>query len=159
MINHLEKDLRDREQFLRRIEKELKLSDRFNSFEIDDLSDTEILPIIDEVILNKLMQDILNHTISADTVISVAEKRRTMAWHDLVEDYYAALYWAAPSIPIEQLLKNTFSPFAVRLSYSSSAIATSGVLLPASSVFLNERKTSNLLIEMQLLNYTKYQIS
>ena len=80
---------------LRRIEKELKLSDRFNSFDIDDLSDTEILPIIDEVILNKLMQDIMNHTISADTVISVAEKRRTMAWHGLVENYYSVLYWAA----------------------------------------------------------------
>lgn len=80
---------------LRRIEKELKLSDRFNNFTIDDLSDTEILPIIDEVILNKLMQDIMNHTISADNVISVAEKRRTMAWHHLVENYYSVLYWAA----------------------------------------------------------------
>ena len=80
---------------LRMIEKELKLSDRFNSFDIDDLSDTEILPIIDEVILNKLMQDIMSHTISADTVISVAEKRRTMAWHSLVENYYSVLYWAA----------------------------------------------------------------
>ena len=82
-------------EVLRRIEKELKLSDRFNSFGIDDLSDTEILPVIDEVILNKLMQDIMNHTISADTVISVAEKRRTMAWHSLVENYYSVLYWAA----------------------------------------------------------------
>ena len=80
---------------LRRIETELKLSDRFNSFDIDDLSDTEILPIIDEVILNKLMQDIMNHTINADSVISVAEKRRTMAWHSLVENYYSVLYWAA----------------------------------------------------------------
>ena len=80
---------------IRRIEKELKLNDRFNSFEVDDLSDTEIFPIIDEVIINKLMNEILNHTISADTVISVAEKRRTMAWHKLVENYYTALYWAA----------------------------------------------------------------
>lgn len=82
-------------EVLRRIEKELKLSDRFNNFSIDDLSDTEILPIIDEVILNKLMQDIMSHTVSADTVISVAEKRRTMAWHSLVENYYSVLYWAA----------------------------------------------------------------
>ena len=82
-------------EVLRRIEKELKLSDRFNNFSIDDLSDTEILPIIDEVILNKLMQDIMSHTVSADTIISVAEKRRTMAWHSLVENYYSVLYWAA----------------------------------------------------------------
>lgn len=80
---------------LRRIEKDLKLVDRFSSFEIDDLSDTEVFPCIDEVILNKLMQKIIEHTISADSIISVAEKRRTMAWHEEVEDYYSGLYWAA----------------------------------------------------------------
>lgn len=80
---------------LRRIEKELKLVDRFSQFDIAELSETEVLPCIDEVILNKLMQNILNHTVTADSIISIAEKRRTMAWHELVEDYYAGLYWAA----------------------------------------------------------------
>lgn len=80
---------------LRKIEKELKLVDRFENFEIEDLADTEILPCIDEVILNKLMQNIMSHTIGADSVISVAEKRRTMAWHELTEENYSCLYWAA----------------------------------------------------------------
>ena len=101
-------------EILRRIEKEMKLNDRLNHFEIDDLSDTEILPIIDEVIINKLMDDILNHTISADTVISVAEKRRTMAWHELVEDYYTALYWAARML---QFADNHASGFHLTEAY------------------------------------------
>lgn len=82
-------------EVIRRVEQELNLSDRFEKFDISELADTEVFPVIDEVILNKLMQDVLNHTINADTVISVIEKRRTMAWHDLVEDYYSALYWTA----------------------------------------------------------------
>lgn len=35
---------------LRNVERSLKLVDRFNQFELDDLVDTEILPCIDEVI-------------------------------------------------------------------------------------------------------------
>lgn len=80
---------------LRKTEKGLKLTDRFDSFEIEDLVDTEVFPCIDEVILNKLMRKIIDHTISADSIISIAEKRRTMAWHEEVEDYYTGLYWAA----------------------------------------------------------------
>lgn len=82
-------------EVIRRVEQKLKLNDRFEKFDISELADTEVFPVIDEVILNKLMQNVLNHTINADTVISVIEKRRTMAWHDLVEDYYSALYWTA----------------------------------------------------------------
>lgn len=80
---------------LRTIEKDLRLEERFKNFDIDDLSDTEILPIIDEVILGKMMKEIMAHTISADSVISVTENRRTMAWYELFEDYYKSLYWAA----------------------------------------------------------------
>lgn len=80
---------------LRSIEKKLKLYDRFDNFEIKDLSESEIMPCIDEVIINKLIQNILNKTISMDTVISVVEKRRTMAWHELYDNYYAGIYWTA----------------------------------------------------------------
>lgn len=82
-------------EVLRRIEKELRLPERFNKFEIDDLVETEIFPCIDEVILNKLMNNIMNHTISSDSVISVASKRRTMAWNNLSENYFSAMYWSA----------------------------------------------------------------
>lgn len=80
---------------LRYVEKELHLVDRFNKFEISDLVDTEILPCIDEVVLNKLMERILNHTINADEVIAIVEKRRTMVWYQENEYYYNALMQVA----------------------------------------------------------------
>lgn len=80
---------------LRNVERSLKLVDRFNQFELDDLVDTEILPCIDEVILNKLMQRIILHTISADQIIAICEKRRTMVWYKDNENYYKGLYQAA----------------------------------------------------------------
>lgn len=80
---------------LRNVERSLKLVDRFNQFEIDELVDTEILPCIDEVILNKLMQQIIQHTISADQIMAICEKRRTMVWYKDNENYYKGLYQAA----------------------------------------------------------------
>lgn len=80
---------------LRYIEKELHLVDRFNKNEISDVVDTEILPCIDEVILNKLMERIINHTINADEIIATIEKRRTMVWYKENEHYYTALMQVA----------------------------------------------------------------
>ena len=80
---------------LRYVEKELRLVDRFSKMEISDLVDTEILPCIDEVILMKLMERIIQHTINADEVIATIEKRRTMVWYEENEHYYAALMQAA----------------------------------------------------------------
>lgn len=82
-------------EVLRFIEKDLRLVDRFYNKEINDLVDTEILPCIDEVILNKLMERIINHTINADEVIATIEKRRTMVWYKENEHYYSALMQVA----------------------------------------------------------------
>lgn len=80
---------------LRYVEKELRLTDRFSKNEISALVDTELLPCLDEVILNKLMQRIVNHTIDADEVIAIIEKRRTMVWYSINENYYNALLQVA----------------------------------------------------------------
>ena len=82
-------------EVLRSIEKELRLVDRFNNKEINDLVETEILPCIDEVILNKLMEHIINHTINTDELIATIEKRRTMVWYKENEYYYSALMQVA----------------------------------------------------------------
>lgn len=82
-------------EVLRFIEKELHLVERFNNEEINDLVDTEILPCIDEVILNKLMERIISHTINADEFIATIEKRRTMVWYQGNEHYYSALMQVA----------------------------------------------------------------
>lgn len=80
---------------LRHVERNLRLVDRFSKNEIIDLVDTELLPCIDEVILNKLMERINQRTISADEVISTIEKRRTMVWYRDNEHYYSALMQVA----------------------------------------------------------------
>ena len=80
---------------LRYIERKLKLIDRFSQLEISDIVDTEILPCIDEIILNKLMEKVVQHTINADEVIAIIEKRRTMVWYKENEFYYTGLMQVA----------------------------------------------------------------
>ena len=73
----------------------LSLLDRFNSFEIKDLVETDVLPVIDEVILSKLMYGISNRTIDSDSVIRIVEKRRTSAWYEDYTYFYEGIYQVA----------------------------------------------------------------
>lgn len=73
----------------------LSLLDRFNSFEIKDLVETDVLPVIDEVVLSKLMYGILNRTIDSDSVIRIVEKRRTSAWYEDYTYFYEGIYQVA----------------------------------------------------------------
>lgn len=82
-------------QVVRQVERDLKLRDRFNKFEIKDLVDTELFPCIDEVILSKLMEQVINKSFNADKLISVIQKRRTMAWSSKNECFYNGLYYVA----------------------------------------------------------------
>lgn len=73
----------------------LRLLDRFNQFEMNDLADTDVLPVIDEVILSKLMQSILNRNLDADSIIRIVEKRRTSAWYEDYSYFYEGIYQVA----------------------------------------------------------------
>ena len=73
----------------------LSLLNRFNQFEIKDLSETDVLPIIDEVILSKLMCDIIDRTIDCDSIISTIEKRKTLAWYEDYSYFYEGIYQVA----------------------------------------------------------------
>lgn len=73
----------------------LSLLDRFNRFEIKDLVDTDVLPVIDEVILSKLMYAIINRMMDSDLIQSVVEKRRTCAWYEEYAYFYEGLYQVA----------------------------------------------------------------
>ena len=73
------------------IENTYNLVERFNKLEISDLIDTEILPCIDEIILNKLMQRFINNTSNVEEIISVIEKRRNMIWYEDNKPYYDAI--------------------------------------------------------------------
>lgn len=70
----------------------LNLADRFNQFDIKDLVDTDVLPVIDEVILSKLMYSISARNLDADSIMSVVEKRRTAAWYEDYSYFYEGIY-------------------------------------------------------------------
>lgn len=89
-IHSNEKD--SAKNIIEHVEKSLSLRSRFNNFEIKDLIDTDIVPCIDEVILSKLMTDVLNRSIDAATLQSIIEKRRTSAWFDKYSHFYNGLY-------------------------------------------------------------------
>lgn len=77
------------------VESNLSLLDRFNQFEIKDLEDTDILPIIDEVILSKLMYAVTKRSMDNNSIMSVIEKRRTSAWYDDYAYFYDGIYQVA----------------------------------------------------------------
>lgn len=78
-------------EIARRAEDELKLPQRFASMLPEYIADTECLPCVNECILTKLMSEVSEHTINVKTIMSIAEKRRTKAWYDLVKNYYDGL--------------------------------------------------------------------
>ena len=73
----------------------LDLLNRFNKFEICDLQNIDTLYNIDEVILSKLMYQIINNSISADSIVSIVEKRKTSAWYDDYSYFYDGIYCVA----------------------------------------------------------------
>ena len=73
----------------------LNLADRFNQFDMNSLIDTDVLPIIDEVILTKLMHSIIARNLDTDSIMSVVEKRRTSAWYEDYSYFYEGIYQVA----------------------------------------------------------------
>lgn len=73
----------------------LSLANRFNQFDISNLVDTDVLPVIDEVILTKLMHSIIARNLDTDSVMSVVEKRRTSAWYEDYSYFYEGIYQVA----------------------------------------------------------------
>ena len=85
----LHSDRKDRLYELARfVEDTLRLPDRFMQMQLSDLLDTECFPCVGECVLRKLMEDIANNVIDADTLTAVVEKRRTCAWYDEVSAFY-----------------------------------------------------------------------
>lgn len=75
----------------RNTEDELRLPNRFSQLPIEELVGTEIFPCIDECILQKLMTDIIDHTINVDVITDTVEKRRTTLWYERVQNFYEGI--------------------------------------------------------------------
>ena len=78
-------------EIAKKIESEMKLPDRFMKLEIEELADTKCLPCIDEVILQKLMKDVIDYIIDVDKIRNILEKRRTGIWYADVKNFYEGM--------------------------------------------------------------------
>lgn len=77
------------------VEREARLSRRFDTMAVEELKDTECFPCVNECILKHLMKDIGDYIIDVNTISAVVEKRRTMVWYDAVSCYYEGLLQVA----------------------------------------------------------------
>lgn len=82
-------------QLSRFVENALRLPERFMRLPLGELLDTECFPCVHECVLRKLMEDIVQQVIDADTITAAVEKRRTCVWYDEVAPFYEGISQAA----------------------------------------------------------------
>jgi uncharacterized protein (TIGR02687 family) len=82
-------------EICRRVEHELRLSDRFDKTDINLLIKSDTFPAINESILKRFFIEIGENVIKAEDIISVVDNRRTAAWYALTKDYFESLYYIA----------------------------------------------------------------
>lgn len=75
-------------EIARIVEDEMKLPQRFSTLAAEDIAGTECFPCINECILRKVMTEIGDQLINVGAITALVEKRRTMVWYDLVQNYY-----------------------------------------------------------------------
>lgn len=107
----------DKESFLdiaRFVEEKLQLLNRFRKSDIDPLMGIECLPCIEEVILKKMMEDVLNHLVDADKLIHIIENRRTAVWYEKYACYYEGLIQVANMLKFYNEHINSFHDVQAR---------------------------------------------
>ena len=90
------------------VQSKANLHERFMKLAVDDLVNTPMFPCVNEIILVKLMRDMVKNIIEPKTLKSVVEKRRALAWYDEVKDFYDGLYQAAN---MQEFYKAHFNSF------------------------------------------------
>ncbi len=80
-------------ELCRSVEQELKLSSRFDKLEIETLLTGDIFPVINEIILSKLFDEVSRHIVRTDIILKVAENRRTAGWSEYFGNYLDCLYY------------------------------------------------------------------
>lgn len=75
-------------ELARFVENALRLPERFMKMQIAELLDTECFPCVNECVLHKLMEEIVQNVIDADSITAAVEKRRTCVWYDEAATFY-----------------------------------------------------------------------
>lgn len=79
--------------YLREIEKFLNLGQRFNKLDVEDLENTEIFPIIDEIIVKKILEEIDNDIFSIKRIDRILDSRRVTVWYPEFSNYYDGIFY------------------------------------------------------------------
>ncbi len=82
-------------EIARFVEEKTRLYQRFSQVDVEELAVTECFPCVNECILNSLMTEIVNDNIQVDAIREMVERRRTLAWFDLVSCYYEGIMQTA----------------------------------------------------------------
>lgn len=82
-------------QVCREVEEELRLVNRFDQLEMEDLMASEGFPCINECILRRFLTEIGEQVIKGEAIVKAVEKRRTMKWYKRVQYYYEGLLQVA----------------------------------------------------------------
>ena len=76
-------------------ENRLQLYNRFSKMDMDNLLDTECFPCINVVILHKIMAEICNQTITANSIVKAVDKRRTLVWYEDFQEFFDGMLQVA----------------------------------------------------------------
>ncbi len=87
---------------------ELSLRDRLSKFDLDKLIDTDVIPVIDEVVLTKLMHGILENNMNKSEIMHIVEKRRTSVWYEDYDYFYEGIYTVMKMNEFEETHANSF---------------------------------------------------
>ena len=82
-------------EFCRIVERNLKLSARFEKQEIETLLTGDIFPSIHETILKHFFDEIADQIVKVDPILKATDNRRTSGWSERYIYYYDCLYYIA----------------------------------------------------------------
>lgn len=85
----------DLEEICRVVERELRLSDRFDKTEIGVLLKSDTFPAINESVLKHFFTEISENVVKVEDILTAVKNRRTAAWYELTEEHIESLYYIA----------------------------------------------------------------
>lgn len=83
-----------RREFLpvaQRVEKVLNLAHRLKGLSVEELGSFDLLPCVDGVIIQRLLQDAIDNLVVSDTILQVVGRRRSAFWYEEWEHLYDGL--------------------------------------------------------------------
>lgn len=94
--------------------KTYNISERLSVFEVQELTASNLLPCVDESILQHYYNEIIDGVIKIDEILSITEKRRTSVWFARYSSFYDGVMYIA-------LMKQFLQQHAEGYHYADSA--------------------------------------